>query len=156
MCGLIGWIKKPKEVVLDLEAGLIKCASRGTDATGIAYHDGTKIVVDKNGVDAGLFTENLIYNKETPFLLGHTRATTRGTEKKNVNNHPHYNNRYVIIHNGTIHSTANIKTYPYKSECDSENFVAYLSEYGWEGLKKIQGAGTIDGMDALYLVQPKR
>jgi len=146
MCGIVGWIKNESNT-LNIKEGLVACGTRGQDATGIMYPEGNQILIHKNGVPADVFVKKMPKLNKKTFVIGHTRATTQGTEKKNENNHPHFNDKFILVHNGMISATTNIKEYSYKSQCDSENFVAYLTTYGWEGLNKIKGSGAVVGYD---------
>ena len=59
---------------------------RGTDATGIAYVRGGSIVTYKKPKPA--HKVKLFFPRGTRSVIGHTRFTTQGSEKRNCNNYP--------------------------------------------------------------------
>ena len=46
--------------------------------------------------------QNLKINKDDWFIVGHNRMATKGDPKDNKNNHPFWNDRYTMVHNGVI------------------------------------------------------
>jgi asparagine synthetase B (glutamine-hydrolysing) len=81
-----------------------ECEVRGTDATGIAYPHNGRLSVYKRPVPARRLKVHL--PDDCHIVMGHTRMTTQGTEKKNKNNHPFignvYNGSFALAHNGIL------------------------------------------------------
>lgn len=63
-------------------------ADRGTDASGIAFCDGGRVNILKEGKSA--YRVNFKPPVKTRTILGHTRHKTIESEKVNFNNHPFY------------------------------------------------------------------
>ena len=61
-------------------------AVRGTDATGIAFCKNGNISIVKEAKSA--YRLDLKHPDNTTALIGHTRHSTQGSERKNYNNHP--------------------------------------------------------------------
>lgn len=89
-----------------LHALATECEARGTDATGIAYNSGGVLRVYKRPVPAHKL--NFCIPSDAIAVMGHTRLTTQGSEKKNYNNHPFLghagNQRFALAHNGVLHN----------------------------------------------------
>ena len=88
MCGLFGFSRygepiKNLSVVTNSLAE--QSAIRGTDATGIAFND-DKLKIVKEGKSA--YEMDFKHSDDILALIGHTRHSTQGSEKKNQNNHP--------------------------------------------------------------------
>jgi len=77
---------------------------RGTDAAGIAFFQGHQLHIQK----APKPSHRMKYRipEDTRYIMGHTRMTTQGSEKKNQNNHPFAgmagNVRFALAHNGVL------------------------------------------------------
>ncbi len=111
MCCLFGMLDyggnftgRQKTALLALLA--TECEARGTDATGIAYNSGGVLRVYKRPVPAHKL--NFRIPNDAIAVMGHTRLTTQGSEKKNYNNHPFQgqagNQRFALAHNGVLHN----------------------------------------------------
>lgn len=83
-----------------------ECETRGTDASGIAYNSGGSLHVYKRPVPAHKLRFRI--PNDAPAIMGHTRMTTQGSEKKNCNNHPFLgragDQRFALAHNGVLHN----------------------------------------------------
>ena len=114
MCGIFGVIRKKrgchvsdkmfKQLVRSLG---IASSARGTDATGIGYiNNAGNAVSVKYSTPAWRFPFYRNIPSETRAVLGHTRMTTKGSEKRVFNNHPFVgklkNEKFLLAHNGTI------------------------------------------------------
>lgn len=108
MCGLFGFINysgtKIKNIS-DLTNSLAEqSAVRGTDATGIAFCNTTGMNILKESKSA--YKLRLKHADETHSLIGHTRHSTQGSEKRNFNNHPFLgkckNAKFALAHNGVL------------------------------------------------------
>ncbi len=87
------------------------CEARGTDATGISYHDGNGLKVYKRPLPAHLMRFRV--PDTANIIMGHTRMTTQGSEKWNPNNHPFpgkvKNQRFALAHNGVLYNDRDLK-----------------------------------------------
>ena len=88
MCSLFGWLDcqgiVPHKVLKKLTQSLaVSAETRGVDASGISYVRDGEIVIYKRPKAA----HKLHFNPPdgTRAVLGHTRMTTQGSEKKNQN-----------------------------------------------------------------------
>lgn len=87
---------------------MLASQNRGRSAAGMAYMNAkNEIMIRKQGGPA----ENLVKGMtdaqwaevaRSPRALFHARATTKGSEKDNVNNHPVSAYGWVVVHNGHI------------------------------------------------------
>lgn len=148
MCAIFGLIKlkgyspKNDEQVFNVFEKIADAAeSRGRDASGFGCVVDNEIQVLKNNIpmnkmlgrdDYKAFME-ANFNK-TNIIIGHTRATTQGTEKNNVNNHPVINGdgTAIVTHNGMINNYKDVvkdETLQVKGEVDSEAIIALWDKY---------------------------
>ena len=78
--------------------------ARGQDATGVAYCHNGALIVRKRPVPGHTFPLQIPY--DAAVVMGHTRLTTQGSEKKNYNNHPFLapagTGSFALAHNGVI------------------------------------------------------
>lgn len=110
MCGISGWFcwgdKRPKPHTI--KGLLLANMERGTSATGMAYlGDKGHIIVRKGKGPASDFIANTTDEEfelaaQSSRGLLHARATTKGSENANENNHPVVGLGWVAIHNGSI------------------------------------------------------
>ena len=108
MCGLFGFSNYSGETIKnisDLTNSLAEqSAVRGTDATGIAFCSGGNVNILKENKSA--YRLNFKLSDDTKAIIGHTRHSTQGSEKKNYNNHPFpakcNNARFALAHNGVL------------------------------------------------------
>jgi glucosamine 6-phosphate synthetase-like amidotransferase/phosphosugar isomerase protein len=107
MCGLYGFINRGSKGINTngLVKGLAVAAQvRGSDATGIAYNVNNHLCVVKAAVPATDFVIDI--PKGVTSVIGHTRATTQGTQWKNQNNHPFIGatrkTTFALAHNGVL------------------------------------------------------
>ena len=102
MCAVFGFLDykgKISNAVLKKLVHYLSVAAevRGTDATGIAYVRDGSIVTYKKPKPA--HKVKLFFPRDTGAVIGHTRFTTQGSEKRNCNNHPFEG------HSNTTHSS---------------------------------------------------
>jgi len=121
MCGIFGIINYSNEKrymaeldhIKEMTANLLSIAQeRGTDASGICLVTLNKraVVYKAHIPGKGLPTsfgyidlmQHLTFKTNFRCLFGHTRAKTKGTKYKNVNNHPIVADRVIGVHNGMI------------------------------------------------------
>ena len=153
MCGIIGYIGKPKKVskIVDLLSIL---EYRGYDSSGISeLHNNTFFIKKKVGVISNL-KNSLGTGWTTSNLIAHTRWATHGASKLE-NAHPHisHNKKWVMVHNGIIENYKELKASlknPTVGETDTEVLVEYIAENNvsdFEGFvkifKKVRGSYAI-------------
>lgn len=111
MCCLFGFhdyghrlSRKQRSAILSILS--TECGERGTDATGIAYNTGGKMRIYKRPIPAHLMWYRVPL--ESTVVMGHTRMTTQGSEKKNENNHPFLGSvadgKFALAHNGVLYN----------------------------------------------------
>ena len=165
MCCLFGIIdyKKylsKKQINKIISTLSVACEARGTDATGIAYNQKDKLCIYKRPLPAHKMHFYIPNGVHT--VMGHTRMTTQGNEKKNYNNHPFLGNtnrgEFVLAHNGVLYNDAELqqieKLPETKIETDSYVAVQLIEKYGnsdFDGLKymaeMLEGTFTLTIMD---------
>ena len=131
MCGIMGYVGTSKDPELTHRLAtqlLVATQSRGRDATGFyALDDALRPQMFKRDVFASQFVKLAPWEtvRGMPVLIGHCRATTNGSERNNINNHPHVSddNSLAVVHNGIVSSFRSIAArnrLTLKSECDTE------------------------------------
>ena len=87
------------------------CEARGTDATGIAYNAGDKLCIYKRPRPAHWMRFRVPPNADV--IMGHTRMTTQGNERKNHNNHPFpgcvKDRQFALAHNGVLYNDLQLR-----------------------------------------------
>ena len=174
MCCLFGLLDygntftaKNKNLILTVLSK--ECEIRGTDATGIAYNSHGRLSVYKRPVPA----HRLRYAvpESARYIMGHTRMTTQGNEKRNYNNHPFAgtvaSGHFALAHNGILHNDERLRkkeSLPStKIQTDSYIAVQLLEQQktlNFDSLKhmaeKVEGSFTftvLDSRDNLYVVR---
>lgn len=111
MCSLFGLIDYSnalpaaarKAIVRNLS---IECEVRGTDATGISYNSFGKLKIYKRPIRASRLHFRLPFDSKV--IMGHTRMTTKGNQRININNHPFPGHvegvDFALAHNGVLHN----------------------------------------------------
>lgn len=174
MCAVFGLLDfkgtlSPSERLRIIQA-LSKAAEiRGTDATGIAFVQGNGIQIQKAPKPAHLMRYRIDPNAR--FIMGHTRMTTQGSEKRNQNNHPFPGKAgllpFALAHNGVLFNDMDLQrkmNLPRtKVETDSYVAVQLLEQAGKLNAKtlksmaeQLEGTFTItvlDKQENLYLVK---
>lgn len=110
MCALFGWldykgIVKHKTLRKLTQALANAAEERGTDASGISYVKNNSITIFKRPKPA--HRVHFSPPEGTQAVMGHTRFTTQGSEKRNYNNHPfigHANHDFAFAHNGVLYN----------------------------------------------------
>jgi len=130
MCCLFGLLDyggnftgRQKTALLSILAA--ESEARGTNAAGVAYNSGGSLHVYKRPTPARKLQFRI--PNDAPMIMGHTRMTTQGSEKKNYNNHPCLgqagDRRFALAHNGVLHNDCtlrrSLKLPPTKIQTDS-------------------------------------
>ena len=116
MCAVFGFLDYKGKVSNAILKKLIHYLSvsaevRGTDATGIAYVRDGSIVTYKKPKPA--HKVKLFFPRGTRSVIGHTRFTTQGSEKRNCNNHPFEGHcgtePFALAHNGVLYNDRELR-----------------------------------------------
>ncbi len=146
MCGLFGFVNYKKQEIKGLntlaKALAVASTVRGTHATGIAYNLEGELIIHKEPKSAHSFKIDIPEN--TNVLMGHTRSTTQGSEKKNYNNHPFKGETkkgdvFALAHNGVIYNDIELSrkfNLPF-TEIETDSYVAVQLLELWGEDKKI-------------------
>ena len=132
MCGLFGFSRYGDNNIKNLcditNALAIESSIRGTDATGIAYNFRGHVNIIKDSKAARKI--DFKHNDNITALIGHTRHSTQGSEKKNCNNHPFYgkckNTKFALAHNGVLINDMDLR-YRYglrKTKIETDSYIA--------------------------------
>ena len=142
---------------------------RGTDATGVAYVQNGSLQIQKAPRPARKMKWRI--SPDARYLMGHTRMTTQGSEKKNYNNHPFLGKAgqmpFALAHNGVLFNDLELRRtrrLP-KTHIETDSYVAVqliersgsLSPKSLKQMAEaLDGSFTITVLDAnnnLYLVK---
>ena len=116
MCAVFGFLDykgKISNAVLKKLVHYLSVAAevRGTDATGIAYVRSGGIITYKKPKPA--HKVKLFFPRDTRAVIGHTRFTTQGSEKRNCNNHPFEGHcgkeSFALAHNGVLYNDRELR-----------------------------------------------
>ena len=116
MCAVFGFLDYKGKVSNAILKKLIHYLSvsaevRGTDSTGIAYVRDGSIVTYKKPKPA--HKVKLFFPRDTRAVIGHTRFTTQGSEKRNCNNHPFEGHcgteSFALAHNGVLYNDRELR-----------------------------------------------
>ena len=145
------------------------CEARGTDATGIAYNAGDKLCIYKRPRPARWMRFQVPFGVDV--IMGHTRMTTQGNERKNHNNHPFpgytKNGEFALAHNGVLYNDLLLrKQYNLPStKIETDSYVAAQliensGKLNFSGMQymaeKLEGSFTItvlSSKDDLYFIK---
>jgi predicted glutamine amidotransferase len=162
MCGICGVRRFGAEPINaeQIKVLLLGNERRGNQATGVAFQqaDGS-IQVFKNDEPASNFVVDPKFGEfleqnlrpDTLTVLGHTRAATKGHPSKNKNNHPMWDGKVALIHNGMVNNDDylfNDLHYERAAETDSDIFRAIISNNGFSTkavnlLNRVVGSAAI-------------
>ena len=174
MCAVFGLLDfegklTPSERLMIFKALGKTAEVRGTDATGVAYVQNGSIQIQKAPKPAHKMRWRI--SPEAKYLMGHTRMTTQGSEKKNYNNHPFWGKvgqtPFALAHNGVLFNDFELqkaRKLP-KTHIETDSYVAVqliersgsLSPKSLKQMAEaLDGSFTITVLDAnnnLYLVK---
>lgn len=132
MCGLYGFFNYSGQAIKNLSAltnALAEeAAVRGTDATGIAFNENGRLNILKDSKSA--YRLNFKHSDNIHAVIGHTRHSTQGSEKKNYNNHPFSgkcrNARFALAHNGVLINDTDLRKQYHmpKSKIETDSYIA--------------------------------
>lgn len=145
------------------------CEARGTDATGIAYNAGDKLCIYKRPRPAHWM--HFQVPPTTDVIMGHTRMTTQGNERKNHNNHPFpgyvKDRQFALAHNGMLYNDLQLRK-QYKlpaTKIETDSYIAAqliesCGELNFGSLQymaeKLEGSYTftvLSDKDELYFIK---
>lgn len=124
MCGIAGyraWGEERPSIEI-IKSLLSANEARGKDAAGLAFLEGGDIIITKQQGPASELIKSIdeasgywerIQSSHT--VLVHARASTKGSEKVNGNNHPVNFGDWVVVHNGHITNDDDLFKY-YKAD----------------------------------------
>ena len=173
MCGLFGfsaYCDQPVKGLSDLTNALAEqSASRGIDATGIAYGKNGGIALYKEPKSA--YVMDFKHPDDIKALIGHTRHSTQGDEKKNFNNHPFYGKakgtKFALAHNGVLMNDEDLRETLHlpKTKIETDSFIAVqlIESKKWLNMESIQymaeqvrgsfSFSILDDRNNIYLVK---
>ena len=173
MCGLFGFSSYNEQPVKDISkltnSLARQSAIRGTDATGIAFSHLGNIQIHKDAKSADKM--ELKHPDNVKCVIGHTRHSTQGSERKNQNNHPFSgrtkNASFALAHNGILWNDDELKKKYHlpKSKIETDSYVAaqlieYKRNLSFDTLKfmaeEVDGSfsfSILDDKNNLYLVK---
>lgn len=132
MCSVFGLIDyrgvlstKQKNKIINTLAR--ECEVRGTDATGIAYNYNGRLRIYKRPLPAHKL--RLHIPNGVNVVMGHTRMTTQGSEKRNYNNHPFSGKckgSFALAHNGVLWNDTDLRMMENlpKTNIETDSYVA--------------------------------
>lgn len=99
-------IKKKERIIKVLSK---ECEERGTDATGVAYLENNKINIYKKALPAHKM--RFKFKSNPSVVMGHTKMTTQGSEKNNINNPPFYSEKlnFALAHNCVLYNNKTLR-----------------------------------------------
>lgn len=144
---------------------LLNNANRGLEATGVALQqvDG-EVEIYKDNRTAYEFVASSEYNQfmnetlrlDTVTVLGHTRKSTTGSPRVIDNNHPMFDGKTALVHNGHISNADQMfkdLNLERKAETDSDILRAILDKEGFTH-KAINTMSRLAGNAAFAAISP--
>ena len=147
MCGLYGFVGKPKDstLVAHLIAALAHFTKiRGEHSTGYYALTKEEGILEKGAIEPDTFIKNsgmikTIAEEGAYLYIGHNRWASAGAIN-NTNSHPFEGKRYVLAHNGTCREalrTVRTEGHKMKGDTDSEAILTLLEVYGFESFSDL-------------------
>jgi hypothetical protein len=133
MCGIVGAIGTGIDASL-LHSIFLESEDRGKHATGFWFPNTGIVKAPKSATvflneNAETFMQGAT---ESQIFLGHTRYATHGRPENNFNSQPLESENWIMVHNGIVATMKDMNDYPYKSDSDTENLLAYIERFGIE------------------------
>lgn len=168
MCGICGVRRFGATPITQTQitALLVANERRGNHATGLALQqsDGT-VDVYKDDTPAWSFVHKKTYEKfldeklreDTVTFLGHTRFATTGHQSVNNNNHPIFDGKTAVVHNGMISNHESMFTaLSLKRACETDSDIirAILDKEGFTR-KAMDIMNRLAGSAAFAAVSPE-
>ena len=132
MCGLFGFSKYGNEDIKGLSkltnALAVESSTRGTDATGITFNSNGHLEIMKDSKSA--YKMDFKHPDDIVALSGHTRNSTQGSCKKNINNHPFKgscrNFNFALCHNGVLSNDKSLRKELHlpKTKIETDSYIA--------------------------------
>ncbi len=174
MCGLFGFADPQHRLTANRKTRLLTALAnaaevRGTDAAGAAYNHGGRLCIYKRPWPAHMMHFRI--PEEAAAVMGHTRMTTQGNEKRNYNNHPFRGcaggQEFALAHNGMVSNDLALRQElalpATRIETDSYVAVQLLDREQHLNLQSLQAMAerlrgmftitVLDGDDNLYLLK---
>lgn len=168
MCGIAGVKRYGNEPISlsEIETLLCSLEIRGNHASGIAIQNGADIVIHKMALPAWGFIKDpatIAFMKDhlaedTDTVLLHTRFATVGNPNVNDNNHPMFDGKVALVHNGGIRNADTLFTdtkLPRYAATDSDILRALIAEHGFTAsatrqLARCMGSAAIAAVSSDY------
>lgn len=168
MCG-IGGFRRYGEVPItqdNVDTLLVGLEQRGNDATGIAImREDDKLWVLKDDRPAWQFITTKEYKDfmqehlpHAKSVILHTRFASVGSPRQHKNNHPMFNGKVALVHNGGINNHADLfrdLKLERSAETDSDILRAILDEEGFTK-KAIRTMNRCNGPAAIAALHPEK
>ena len=173
MCALFGYLdcgkRIPHRTLQKLVQALANASEeRGDHASGIAYKSDGKLTIYKRPRPAHRMRFRI--PKGTMAVMGHTRFTTQGDQKKNYNNHPFHGmagHEFALAHNGVLYNDRELQKENQlpKTQIETDSYVAVQliereGKLNFESLRsmaeEVRGSFTftiLDERNNLYFVK---
>ncbi len=160
MCGIVGYSGNSDAIEPVME-GLSRLEYRGYDSAGICLNNSTLEIYKKEGKLENLKTLLAEIKPHGTTAIGHTRWATHGIVNA-LNAHPHGSEDLALVHNGIIENASDIKSelkgkYTFKSDTDTESFLALISVKVKEGveIKKaiVESFKMLNGNSAFVIME---
>lgn len=124
------------------------CEARGTDATGIAYNAEDNLCIYKRPRPARWMRFQVPHTADV--IMGHTRMTTQGNERKNHNNHPFpgyvRDRQFALAHNGVLYNDSQLRK-EYKLPATKIETDSYIAT------QLIESCGELDFGSMQYMAE---
>lgn len=173
MCALFGYLNCGKRVPMCVLQKLVQALAnasevRGHHAAGIAYNYNGSLRIFKRPKPAHRLRFRI--PDGTIAVMGHTRYTTQGTQKRNCNNHPFRGNagtEFALAHNGVLYHDTELRlrhSLP-DTDIETDSYIAVQliesqQELSFDSLRfaaeQVRGYFTftvLDERDNLYIVK---
>ena len=167
MCSVFGLLDFKGKLSPDERLRIIKTLGiasevRGTDATGVAYVQNGAIQIQKAPRPAHKMRWRIA--PDARYIMGHTRMTTQGSERRNQNNHPFPGQAgklpFALAHNGVLYNDDVLrqrhKLPQTKIETDSYVAAQLLEQEGDLSAQSLQHmAEALDGSFTITILDAK-